>query len=327
MYHLIGTKSTDAKSITNMIKPIFDILVAGEINPDLILSGDVVPVFDQVEKLIDSAVLTIGSSSVIFACAAVRLGLKVAFVGVCGDDIFGKYMLAEMQKRGVDVSSVGILSGQKTGISIILARKTDRAILTFPGLISALTSDAVTNDLLVQSRHLHVGSFFLQTALQDGLPDLFDRAHGLGVTISLDPNWDPSGSWSGFEDLLKQVDVFLPNENEALALTGVQDRGSAIKKLSHLCGLVTIKSGKQGAIARRGKETIFLPALPVEVVDTVGAGDTFDAGFLFGYINGWGLERSLRLAISCGSLSTRAAGGTVAQPTLEEAMEYAPFIG
>jgi len=308
------------------MKP-YDILVAGEINPDLILSGNVTPEFGQVEKLVDSAVLTVGSSSAIFACEAARLGLKVAFVSVSGDDIFGRFMLDEMNSRGVDTSAVFVRPGGGTGLSVILNRGADRAILTYPGLIPALTATEVTNDLLRRSRHLHIASYFLQTALQPGLPDLFARAHALGLTTSLDTNWDPSGEWRGFDELLCRVDVFLPNENEALALTGTKEIESAIQRLGESCKVVAIKLGADGAIARRGGETARAPAIPVEVVDTVGAGDTFDAGFLFGWLNGWSLEKTLSLAVVCGSLSARAAGGTSAQPTLDEAMKYVPFSG
>jgi sugar/nucleoside kinase (ribokinase family) len=308
------------------MKP-YDILVAGEINPDLILSGNVTPEFGQVEKLVDSAVLTVGSSSAIFACEAARLGLKVAFVSVSGDDIFGRFMLDEMNSRGVDTSAVFVRPGGGTGLSVILNRGADRAILTYPGLIRALTATEVTNDLLRRSRHLHVASYFLQTALQPGLPDLFARAHALGLTTSLDTNWDPSGEWCGFDELLCRVDVFLPNENEALALTGTKEIESAIQRLGESYKVVAIKLGADGAIARRGGETARAPAIPVEVVDTIGAGDTFDAGFLFGWLNGWSLEKTLSLAVVCGSLSARAAGGTSAQPTLDEAMKYVPFSG
>lgn len=304
-----------------MMKPC-DILVAGEINPDLILSGNFTPEFGQVEKLVDSAALMVGSSSAIFGCGAARLGLKVAFVGVCGDDIFGHFMLDEMNARGVDTSNVLVRPGGQTGLSVILDRGADRAILTYPGLIPALTAANMTDNLLHRSRHLHVASCFLQTALQPGLPDLFAHAHALGLSTSLDTNWDPSGEWSGIEALLQHVDVFLPNENEALALTGTKDTGAASQRLSDSCKLVVVKLGAEGAIARRGTETARSPALPVEVVDTVGAGDTFDAGFLYGFLNGWTLEKSLRLAAICGSLSTRSVGGTAAQPTLDEAMQY-----
>ena len=309
------------------MKPPFDILVAGEINPDLILSGDVEPEFDQVEKLVDSATLAIGSSSVIFACGAARLGLKVAFTGKCGDDIFGRFMLAEMNSHGIDTASVMVQPGGQTGLSVILNRGANRAILTHTGLIASLTSSEVGDDLLRKVRHLHVASYFLQTGLQPGLADLFRRAHALGLTTSLDPNWDPSGEWRGFDTLLPAVDVFLPNENEALALTHTKNIDTACQRLGETCKVAVIKLGAEGAIGRRGNESIRVPALSIEVVDTIGAGDSFDAGFLYGFLSGWGLEKCLRLAAACGSLSTSGEGGTTAQPKLEEAMKHVPPAG
>jgi sugar/nucleoside kinase (ribokinase family) len=312
-----------------MTKP-FDLLVAGEINPDLILSGDTQPAFGQAEKLVDSAVMTIGSSSAIFACGATRLGLKVAFVGVCGEDIFGRFMLGEMTKHGVDGSAVRVDPERQTGLSVILNRgdQGDRAILTHLGSsIADLRAEDVTDHLLDQSRHLHVASYFLQTALQPGLADLFTRSHRLGLSISLDTNWDPSGQWRGFDELLKQVDVFLPNENEALALTGAASVESAAEALGEKCGTVALKLGAQGALACWEKKIVHTPALKVQVVDTVGAGDTFDAGFIYGWLEGWSPEKTLALAVACGSLSTRAAGGTTAQPTLKEALQYVPSAG
>ena len=181
---------------------VFDLLVAGEINPDLILTGDVNPEFGQVEKLLDSASLTVGSSSAIFACGAARLGLKVAFIGVCGDDIFGRFMFDEMQNRGVDVSHVIITKGGQTGLSVLLNRGVDRAILTHPGLIAALRASDIPDVLLQNTRHLHVASYFLQTNLQPDLPALFRRARRLGLTTSLDTNYDPTELWVGFDELL-----------------------------------------------------------------------------------------------------------------------------
>jgi len=309
------------------MNPPFDLLVAGEINPDLILTGDVEPAFGQVEKLVDSAVLTLGSSSAIFACGAARLGLRVAFIGVCGNDPFGSFMLAEMNARRVDTSGVLVRPGGQTGLSVILNRDSDRAILTCSGLIPTLTAADLNDNLLRQVRHLHVASYFLQTSLQAGLPDLFARAHVLGLTTSLDTNWDPSGEWRGFDELLQKVDVFLPNEKEAIALTGTKEAEAAGQRLSQSCRLVAIKLGVEGAIARRAGETARVPALKVEVVDTVGAGDTFDAGFIYGFLNGWSLEKTLRLAVACGSLSTRRLGGTDAQPTLDEVMRYVSPAG
>jgi len=300
----------------------YDVLVAGEINPDLILSGDVVPRFGQVEQLVDSATLSIGSSSAIFSCGTSRLELKTAFIGVCGDDLFGQFMLEEMTKRQVDVSPVIVDKSGQTGLSVNLNRGNDRAILTLVGCMVSLRADQVPDTLLAKTRHIHVASYFLQTALQPGLPDLFRRARALGLTVSLDPNFDPSGEWRGFDELLSLVDVFLPNEKEALGLTGAITVEQALAALARKCPTVAVKLGERGAVAARGAETASAEAIKMEVVDTVGAGDSFDGGFLYAWLNGWNLERGLRLAAACGSLSTRSAGGTNGQATLEEALPY-----
>ncbi len=305
-----------------VIKRPFDLLIVGEINPDLILSGDIIPAFGQAEKVVQSAILTIGSSSVITACGAAQLGLKVAFIGLCGDDLFGHFMLNEMRQRGIYVDTVQIRANGRTGLSIILLHGQDRAILTYPGLMTELKESDIPDSLLAQARHLHVGSYFLQTGLQPGLPNLFRRAHALGLTVSLDTNYDPTETWKGFSELLAETDVFLPNEAEAKALSSTDQIEKAALKLGSLVKTVAIKLGEAGAIAVQGEQTIKIESIQVKVVDTIGAGDNFNAGFLYGYLNGWPLERSLRLATICGALSTQAAGGTTAQPTLEQALAY-----
>jgi sugar/nucleoside kinase (ribokinase family) len=302
------------------MSPRFDVLVAGEINPDLIFSGDVEPVFGQVEKLVTSSDLTIGSSSVIFACGAARLGLKVAFIGKCGNDMFGRFMLEEMSKRSVDINNVIVVENGSTGVSVILNRGADRAILTHLGLIPDLKAEDISDELLRQSRHLHIASYFLQTSLQPGLPALFQRARRFGLTTSLDTNYDPSEQWSGFDELLEVTNVFLPNETEACSLAGVTDYHLAAERLAQKVETLAMKLGAQGALGVWNNQTVKVPSIPIEVVDTVGAGDSFDAGFMYGYLNAWSLEKSLRLAAVCGALSTRQPGGTAAQPTLDEAL-------
>ena len=169
----------------------YDVLVAGEINPDLILNGDVVPRFGQLEQLVNSATLSIGSSSAIFSCGTSRLGLKTAFIGVCGDDLFGHFMLEEMTRRQVDVSPVIVDKSGQTGLSVNLNRGNDRAILTLVGCMASLRADQVPDSLLAKARHVHVASYFLQTALQPGLPDLFRRARALGLTRLPGPELRP----------------------------------------------------------------------------------------------------------------------------------------
>ena len=300
------------------MKPVFDVLVAGEINPDLILTGDVEPSFGQVEKLVPSAELTIGSSSAIFACGAANLGLRAAFIGKCGDDVFGRFMLDEMKKRNVDIGNVLVIPGGSTGLSVILNRGADRAILTHLGLIPSFRAEEIPDSLLGQSRHLHVASYFLQEALQPGLPGLFERARSMGLTTSLDTNYDPSEKWEGFDQLLGMTNVFLPNEREACSLAQAGSVESAAEKLSGLVETLAIKLGAKGALGISKGQKASVASIPVQVVDTVGAGDSFDAGFIYGYLQGWTLEKSLRAGAICGGLSTRKAGGTSGQPTLNE---------
>ena len=297
-----------------------DILVLGELNADLILRGDVVPEWNQTEKLIDDAVLTLGSSSAIFACGAARLGLRVAFVGVVGDDLLGRFCREALDARGVDTSGVIVDPALHTGMTVILQLPDDRAMLTFPGAIPMLRAEMIDPALLQAARHIHVGSYFWQTALQPGLPALFAQARTRGATTSLDTQWDPSGAWAGLDDLLAATDILLPNEAEACALAGTQSWRQALEALAARVPTVAVKRGADGAAAMRG--ATFAAATPpaVAVIDAVGAGDSFDAGFVYGALAGWPIEKTLALAVACGALSTRAAGGTAAQATLEEAV-------
>lgn len=304
-----------------MIKD-FDLLVIGEINPDLIAQGEeIIPEFNQTEKLIERVSLTIGSSSVIMACGAARLGLKVAFVGLVGDDIFGQFMLKEMKTHGLDTSGVIVDAKIKTGISIILAKTTDRAILTFPGSIPELRSAHIDLTLIDRSRHIHVGSYFLLEKLQEGLPEIFSIAKKKGLSTSLDTNWDPHDCWD-ITSIIPFVDILLPNENELRNITREKDVFQGLEKLSKIIPFLSVKLGEKGAIARRGDQIVESPSIKVKVMDTVGAGDSFDAGFIFGFLKGLRLQECLQIACICGSLSTRESGGTAGQATLTDLASY-----
>lgn len=299
----------------------FDVLVAGEINVDLILTGQTVrPEFGR-EKLVADATLAMGSSSVIFACGAARLGLRVAFVGKVGKDAFGDFMLRGLRERGVDTEAVYRVGEPKTGITVSLSEPRDRAMLTYSGTIAELRADEVADSHLRSARHLHVSSAFLQTQLLPDLAGLFARAHRLGCTTSLDTGWDPMERWNGdVSGALAEVDAFMPNEEEAPRIARTETPEQALEVLAAKVPLVAVKLGRRGAIAAAGDRRALCPPHRVEVVDTTGAGDSFDAGLIYGYLSGWSLERGLHLACACGALSARAAGGTAAQPTLDEAL-------
>lgn len=301
----------------------FDVVVVGELNVDLILDGHVTPAFGQVEQLVENASLVLGSSSAIFACGAARLGLRTAFIGKVGNDPFGRFEVGELVKRGVNVDGIVVDRSVKTGLTVIFSRGSDRAILTYLGSISALHFDEINTELIAKARHLHLGSYFLLESLKPDIPALFDLAHAHGLTVSLDTNYDPAERWNGqVRQTLKRTDIFLPNETELCAIAGLPEVSAALEALSTEVPMIAVKQGERGAQARFGSETIQSEALPVQVVDTVGAGDTFDAGFIYGYLAGWNLAQTLRMAVICGSLSTRQAGGTAGQPTLEEAVQY-----
>jgi sugar/nucleoside kinase (ribokinase family) len=335
----------------------FDLLVLGDCNPDLVLSGaDVRPRFGQQERLVDEARLTIGGSGAILACAAARLGLRTALAAVVGDDVLGHWMLDQLAGRGVEVGGCVVDPVRPTGLTVVLSEPGDRAILTAVGTVAALRVEDVDPARRRAARHLHVSSYYLQTALRPGLDRLFRQARREGRGTSVDPNWDPAEAWdSGLHALLPHTDCLLPNAEEAVRIaataapatrpvdpTGAvadgavaagagaagvagSGAGAAAVALAAVGPLVAVKLAGAGALAAAhgGRRTVRVavpPAAVGTVADTTGAGDSFDAGFLFGHLSGWPLDRSLALGCACGALSTRAAGGTAAQPTLDEAL-------
>ncbi len=300
--------------------PAFDLVVLGDANPDLVLRGDVEPAFGQAEKLVDEATLTVGGSGAITACGAARLGLRVAFCGVVGDDAFGRFMRDELLSRGVDVAGLRVDPTRPTGVTVVLSRGQDRAILTHPGTIATFEATDVDAAVLRDARHVHVSSVFLQIALMPGLPGLFDAAHEAGATTSVDPNWDPTERWDGgLADVLPRTDVFVPNETEVRRIAGVPDVNEAARRLAESTGVVVVKMGAEGAFAvHADAEPVRVTGRAVRAVDSTGAGDSFDAGFLAATLEGRSLADALAFAAACGALSTRASGGVDAQPTWEE---------
>ncbi len=299
-----------------------DLLVVGDCNPDLVLRGEnVEPAFGQVERVVDEAELTIGGSGAIAACGAARLGLRTTLASVVGDDPLGRFMLGALTERCVDVSGVVVRAGARTSVTVVLVRGSDRAMLTALGTIADLTPELVDRDLLRATRHVHVSSYFLHDGLRPGLAELLREARQTGASTSVDPNWDPGEEWDGgLLDLLGETSILFVNAEEAKRIARAGDVEDAARALSRNGAvLVVVKLGAEGALAVADGRVVRSPAVPVEDADAVGAGDSFDAGFLAGHLSGRTLEETLRLANACGALSMRAAGGTAAQPTLAEA--------
>jgi sugar/nucleoside kinase (ribokinase family) len=294
--------------------PRFDVTIAGELNLDLILYGLPEQLAPERELLADRMMLTLGSSSAIVAHNLSVLGSQVGFQSRIGDDPLGAIALERLQQAHVDTSRVRRVPGViTTGLTVILHHENWRNILTYAGTIAELTWDDLDLDYLADSRHFHLSSYYLQRALRPQIGELFQYFKSKGLTISLDPNDDPEDRWEGnLEKVLNSVDVFLPNEREACKAAGTEDLEAAISKLSELVPLVVVKLGRKGAIAQHGNERFTSPARVVEAVDTVGAGDSFDAGFLHQYVRGADIATCLSSGNLSGALSTTRPGGTEA---------------
>jgi sugar/nucleoside kinase (ribokinase family) len=290
------------------------VVVAGEMNVDLILTGiEGLPAFGT-EQLARGATQVPGSSSMICALGLARLGDAVRFIGRAGDDERGRYCTAALRDAGVDADGVIVDHAHETGLTVALSGATDRALVTFPGAIAALRAADVPDSALHGAAHLHVSSYFLQEQLQPDLPALFARARAAGLSTSLDPGFDPRGAWDGgLRDLLPLVDVFLPNAIEACALAATDDIEAALRQLGARGTSVVVKHGRDGCLALDGDHVVRVPSFPVDAVDTTGAGDNFNAGFLHAWLRGQPLIECMRWGAACGALSTRALGGTGAQ--------------
>jgi sugar/nucleoside kinase (ribokinase family) len=291
----------------------FDISVVGELNLDLVLYGLPSRLELDREHLASNLSITLGSSSAIFAHNFALLGNRVAFHSAIGEDPFGELCLKRLAESGVDLSAVRRFPGTQTGLTVILPQPEKRFILTYPGVMAEMRFEDLDIARILEARHLHLSSYFLQQALRERVPDLFRIAKEAGLSTSLDTNDDPEDRWErDVLDVLPWVDVLLPNQREACRLAGVDDSLIALEFLAKRAPLVIMKRGEKGAIARRGSEIVEASSPRIAAVDTIGAGDSFDAGFLHQFIRGAKIEECLRYGNLAGALSTTRSGGTEA---------------
>jgi len=291
----------------------FDISVVGELNADLILYGLPATLEPEREHLAEDLAITLGSSSAIFAHNISLLGSRVGFTSCIGGDPLGKFCVDRLQESGVDVSGVKVLAAKTTGLTVILPLAAQRKILTYLGTTLDLQFAHLDLNYLGSASHFHLSSFFLLRGLRPRIPELFSKMKQSGLTTSLDTNDDPEDLWvEDVKSVLKSVDIFLPNEREACKLAGASDVQNALDSLSRLVPIVVIKCGPKGVLAKRGKNQFHAPSVSVQPVDTVGAGDSFNAGFLHKFILRCNLEECLEYGNAVAALSTTRAGGTEA---------------
>lgn len=296
------------------------ILVAGELNVDLVLQNyRSFPALGR-EVLVEDASLTLGSSSAICASGLAKLGNAAVFASKLGCDSWGDLCLRWLTDLAIDCSPVLRDPALKTGITVSITSRRDRALVTYPGSTAELRAEDIHDDDLKRCRHLHVSSFYLQTGLRPGLKTLFERARRHGLTTSLDPGFDPEEKWApDLLETLSEVDVFLPNETELAAITRQPDREAALHTLANGRTITVAKLGKDGCMALCRGSVLKLAAYRVTPLDTTGAGDSFNAGFLHAWLRDEGLAAAMSLGSACGALSTLGSGGTTSQPTEQQA--------
>ncbi len=297
----------------------FDVLVVGELNVDLILNQ--LERFPEIGKEIiaDKMTFTLGSSSAIFASNLSVLGTSVCFCGMLGQDSFANKILADLTLKGVDVNFIKRSHTAATGVSVAFNFDNDRAMITHPGAMNELQEIDITDLMLSSAAHLHVSSIFLQQALKPGLITLFQRAKKLGLTTSLDPQWDPSEKWDcNWNELLKYVDIFLPNLEELKNITNQSNMKDAIESIKNFCNILVIKNGVEGAVIVTSN-TLFQQSsfLNNKIADAIGAGDSFDAGFIHRYLKDDAIQGCSEFAALCGAINTTRSGGTTAFADLD----------
>ncbi len=300
------------------------VVVIGELNLDLIVMGAQRMPRPGEELIVERMELTLGSSSAITACQLAKLGNDVLFVSKVGDDDFGRRALEFLREKGVSTDAIAVDDSLATGLTISTTLGSERAMMTVMGAIQELRYQHIDFGLLRGREHVHISSFYLQRNLRPDVARIFTEAKEMGLSTSLDTGWPHEGeSIRDPDPVWPLLDVFLPNEEEAELLSERADLDGALDYFAERVPTVVVKLGPEGAIARKGDETVRREGFEVDVVDTTGAGDSFNAGFLHGHLAGMGLAECVDLGNACGALSARAPGGTTSQATLEEARKFA----
>lgn len=289
--------------------PAFDVIMVGDVNVDIVFGGlSSLPALGT-EELAQELDFRGGGSVSNCACAAARLGLRVAMQGVVGADTFGDYMLSHLSRHGVDTSCIRRIEGLKTGATVSLSLQTDRALATYLGSIGALSAAHLDIAAFRNARHLHTGSFFLLRGMAGKWHWLLEQARQAGLSTSLDLGWDPDQKWNGeLTGLLDLVDVVLPNEEEVVRLAGVDTLQQALERLASPQRTVAVKRGPLGSVARRGEQTASEPAFEVPVKDTTALGDCFNAGFLLAWLEERPLKQCLRYGNAAAAVAASRLG-------------------
>ena len=289
-----------------------DVTVIGDINLDVISSHlENYPEKDK-QTILPKIIVQLGGSSAIFASTCSSLGMKTKFIGRLGFDFISEFLVKEIEKIGV-ISGIKRVEVEEAGITISLTFKDmKRAMITFRGSNENLSKKDFELEE-IEGKILHIGGFNLLDSLRKDVYEIFSDARKKGMRTSLDPNWDPKG-WTkqrlvDLIKILKITDFFFPDYEEGKAITKVEDPEKIVEKLLYLgAKIVALKCGKDGCYVGSKNEIFHAKGFKVKTVQTTGAGDAFDAGFIKAFLSGLSLKECARFANAAGALYTTKFG-------------------
>lgn len=294
------------------------VLVVGNLYCDMVFYGlEATPVLGE-EIRTERFAITPGGAAFITAAGLARLGVRTAVRAYVGRDLLGRFQLDALRRAGLDVAQVARHPRLGAAVTVVFSTRSDRGFITYTGC-------AADTRNLVRVRHVtamrgarHVHFAGVPRPFGERLR-VFDRLRGAGVSISVDIGWNPAAYGEpGFREVLRRATVFLPSWKDARWLTGRRTPEDAVRALGEFVPVPVIKLGARGAVGLEHGRPVRVRAPRVAAVDTTGAGDAFNAGFLWSYLRDDPLRRCLLAGNICGALSTRAPGGTAAFPRRRE---------
>lgn len=298
----------------------WDVYVYGDINIDLVIPKvEHFPLPGQ-EDVVEIMNTYVGGGAAIFTLGIGKLGLKPVFQGTIGDDCYGQFIKEEFYTKNVDDTLLTISKENKTGISISFTNEKDRSFLTYRGTNDEIDLSKIDMKRVKEARHIHLTGYAGSKNHNQYL-DLLKTVKSMEeVTVSFDVGWDDTGEWyQGIYELFPYIDILFMNEVEAMHYSRKKDAREAILDFSKSCILAVAKLGKKGAMAVKEGVVYEAKAYTVQAVDTTGAGDSFNAGFVYGFLKGKEVEECLKYGNGCGALSVTQLGGNTGFP-VEEAL-------
>lgn len=276
--------------------------------------------------VVDKMELHNGGCAMNKAIALAKIGVKTGVIGRVGQDRFGDYLLSMMKKYGIDIRGMSRDKTTSTSVTMVLVSKDgERSFIHYIGANGELKLSDIDFDIIKQYKILDISGFFIMEKL-DGVPtaEVLKNAKRLGLITTLDVCWDAKNRWMKLlEPCLKYVDFFLPSFEESIKLSGKKEPSLIAREfLKRGIKIVVIKMGDKGSFIATKDREYKIPPYKIKTIDTLGAGDSFVAGFLTGIIKGWDLEYTGKFANAVGACCVSAIGASTGVKSLNETLKF-----